>query len=214
MKFNRVGIAWTTRVALIHGEAQAGEEGKRCSTVRQKRRAVRKETRMPYPTTDSLGARTREEMRTVLEPYLAALALREDVAPYLADDVVLTLVEAGQEIRGRETVARAITELHQVTFDARPEISNLVVDEGQAAGEFVFVGTHTSEFAGIPATGRAVRVPYTVFYDLVDGAIAALRILGFASGLVAQLEAAPTTAAKSSSRQLPHTGQGDTGEAP
>ncbi len=58
----------------------------------------------------------------------------------------------------------------------------------------------TSESAGIAATGRAVRVPYTVFYDLVGGAIAALRILGFARGLVTQPEAAPTTAAKTSSR--------------
>jgi steroid delta-isomerase-like uncharacterized protein len=131
----------------------------------------------------------------VLDPYVAALGARDDVAPYFADDVVLTLVEIGQEIRGRDAVAGAIAELHQVTFDARPEIVNLVVAEGAAAGEFVFVGTHTGEFAGIAATGRQVRAPYTVFYDVADGQIAALRIYGFASGLVAQLtaDATPTS---------------------
>ena len=132
--------------------------------------------------------------RAVLEPYAAALGAREDVAPYFAEDVVLTLVEIGQEIRGRDAVAGAITELHEKTFDARPEVVNLVVADGSAAGEFVFVGTHTGEFAGIAATGRQIRVPYTVFYDVAHGQIAALRIYGFASGLVAQLTADATPA--------------------
>ena len=146
---------------------------------------------MPHPSAAMLGAKDAEQTRAALEPYLAALVAREDVAPYFADDVVLTLVEVGQEIRGREAAAGAIAELHQATFDAKPEVTNLVVGEGNAAGEFVFVGTHIGEFAGILATGRAVRVPYTVVYDLADGQIAALRIQGFASGLVTQLTAEP-----------------------
>jgi steroid delta-isomerase-like uncharacterized protein len=145
---------------------------------------------MAAPVAETLGAHDLERTRAVLETYLAALVSRENVAPYLAADVVLTLVEIGQEFQGRDTVADSIADLHQTTFDARPEVGSLVVGEGAAAGEFVFVGTHTGEFAGIPATGRSVRVPYTVFYDLADGQIAALRILGFASGLVAQLTAA------------------------
>ena len=149
---------------------------------------------MPHPSALMHAAKDVEQTRADLERYLTALVAREDVAPYFADDVVLTLVEVGQEIRGREAVANAIAELHQATFDAKPEVTNLVVSEGKAAGEFVFVGTHIGEFVGIPATGRAVRVPYTVFYDLADGQIMALRIQGFASGLVAQLtaEATPT----------------------
>jgi predicted ester cyclase len=147
------------------------------------------------PAAGSRGAMGVEQTRAVMEPYLAALVAREDIAPFLADDVVLTLVEFGQEIEGRAAVAGAIDELHQETFDASPEIKTLVVGDGVAAGEFVFVGTHTGEFAGIAATGRQVRVPYTVFYDLADDQITALRIQGFASGLVAQLtaEATPTS---------------------
>ena len=135
------------------------------------------------------------QTQAVLDPYLAALVAREDIAPYFADDVALSLVEIGQEIAGRDAVAGAIVDLHQQTFDARPEVVHLVVSEGSAAGEFVFAGTHTGEFAGIAATGREVRVPYTVFYDLEDGQITALRIYGFASGLVAQLTAEATPAA-------------------
>lgn len=150
---------------------------------------------MAARVTETRDANDLERTRAALETYLAALMARENVAPYLAADVVLTLVEIGQEYRGRETVAGSIAELHGVTFDARPEVSNLVAGEGTAAGEFVFVGTHTGEFAGISATGRSVRVPYTVFYDLADGEIGALRILGFASGLVAQLSTRATSAA-------------------
>jgi predicted ester cyclase len=141
------------------------------------------------PAASTPGAMTAEQTRAVLEPYLAALVAREDIAPFFSDDVVLSLVEVGQEIRGRDAVAGAIDALHRQTFDASPEVVNLVVDEGTAAGEFVFVGVHTGEFADIPATGREVKVPYKVFYDLAEDQITALRIHGFASGLAAQLTA-------------------------
>jgi steroid delta-isomerase-like uncharacterized protein len=147
------------------------------------------------PAAGMAAAMSLEETQAVIDAYLTALVDREDIAPFFSDDVLLTLVEFGQEIQGREAVAGAIVDLHQQIFDARPEVMNLIVTEGKAAGEFVFIGTHTGDFGGIPATGRSVRVPYTVFYDLSDGQITALRIQGFASGLVAQLTAEATPAA-------------------
>jgi steroid delta-isomerase-like uncharacterized protein len=128
-----------------------------------------------------------EQTQEAIDAYLAALVAREDIAPFFSDDVVVELVDVAQVIQGRDAVAGAIVALHEQMFDARPEVTNLIVGEGTAAGEFVFVGTHTGEFAGIPATGREVAVPYVVFYDLADGEITALRIHGFASGLVAAL---------------------------
>jgi predicted ester cyclase len=38
-----------------------------------------------------------------------------------------------------------------------------------------FVGRHIGEFAGVPATGREVNVPYCVAYDVKDGHITELR---------------------------------------
>lgn len=146
------------------------------------------------PAASGLSGMSVESTGAVLEPYLAALTAREDIAPFFADDVVLSLVEVGQEMQGRDAVAGAIAALHRQTFDASLEVVMLVVGEGTGAGEFVFVGTHTGEFTGIAATGRQIRVPHTVFYDLADNQITALRIYGFASGLEAQLTAEATSA--------------------
>jgi predicted ester cyclase len=65
--------------------------------------------------------------------------------------------------------------MHTQAFNAHPKIKTLVVGDGQAVLEADFVGTHTGEFLGIPASGRSVQVPYCVVYDLQQEKIAALR---------------------------------------
>jgi hypothetical protein len=52
---------------------------------------------------------------------------------------------------------------------------------------FDFAGTDTGEFAGIAATDRKVRVPYSVIYDLRGGQISALRIYFPMSQLMQEL---------------------------
>ncbi len=52
------------------------------------------------------------------------------------------------------------------------------------------MGTHAGEFAGILATGRAVRLPYAVAYDLDGEQIAALRIYMSVDALVRQIQVA------------------------
>ena len=96
------------------------------------------------------------------------------------------------EITGPAAAKAAIDALHHEQFDAKPELTTLVVGEGTAAAELMFVGTHIGEFAGIAATGKAVEVPYSVFYQLSDGKITALRIYALAEGLVQQLQADPS----------------------
>jgi predicted ester cyclase len=76
-------------------------------------------------------------------------------------------------------------------FDSTVEIVSSCVDETgrRAAVELVFSGRHTDEFAGIPATGRDVHVPYSVHYELGDDGIAAFRIYALAQGLISALTA-------------------------
>jgi steroid delta-isomerase-like uncharacterized protein len=117
-----------------------------------------------------------EHVRETMKQYAEALLARGDYGRFFADDIEFSLVGTDQQARGRDAVEQTIRFLHETAFDARPEITNVLVDERSAAAEAVFIGTHTGEFAGVPATGNAVRVSYSVFYDLDGGKITALRI--------------------------------------
>ena len=121
--------------------------------------------------------------RKVMEEYLDALVKRADYPACFTDDVVATIEGTDQRAVGREAAGQLIRYIHEGAFDARPELKNLLVDEGKAAIEADFVGTHTGEFAGIASTGRTVRVPYSVVYDLRGDKISGLRIY-FPMGLV------------------------------
>src|SRR5215203_4446914 len=70
------------------------------------------------PAAGSPGTMSLEETHALIDAYLAALVAREDITPFFSDDVVLELVDVGQEIQGRVAVAGAIVELHEQTFDA------------------------------------------------------------------------------------------------
>jgi len=112
----------------------------------------------------------------VMQDYLDALVKRADFPRYFASDVVATIEGTDQRADGPAAAEQMIRYIHQQAFDARPELKTLLVDEDKAAIEADFVGTHTGEFAGVPPTGREVRAPYSVFYDLRDNQISKLRI--------------------------------------
>jgi steroid delta-isomerase-like uncharacterized protein len=110
-----------------------------------------------------------------MRSYLDAFLARGDFADYFTDDVTWTMVGSGQHLEGRGPVRDFLIWMHTQAFDAHPKVKTLVIGDGQAALEADFVGTHTGEFLGIPATGKSVQVPYCVVYDLQDDKITALR---------------------------------------
>jgi steroid delta-isomerase-like uncharacterized protein len=128
-----------------------------------------------------------EETEGTIRKYLDALLNGGDFASLFADDVVWTTMETGDEIHGREAVRDFIIALHSQMFDASPELGNVAFADGVAALEAVFVGTHTADFAGVRATGAAVRLPYSVFYDVSGGKIDKLRAYFPITALVQQL---------------------------
>jgi steroid delta-isomerase-like uncharacterized protein len=129
-----------------------------------------------------------------MDGYLAALLNGGDFGQFFTDDVAWTTMETGDHVRGREAVRDYILALHTQLFDAHPEVRSVAVADGIAALEADFVGTHIAEFAGIPATGSDIRVPYCVAYDLGDAGITALRGYFPVSQIVAQLQAAQSSA--------------------
>ena len=74
--------------------------------------------------------------------------------------------------RGPEAQPRP---LHEQAFDAHPQLQCLLVDGEESGTEADFVGNHIGEYAGIPATGKEVRVPYSVVYDLVGEQFSGIR---------------------------------------
>ena len=116
-----------------------------------------------------------ERTRETMEAYLRTLVERGPYGKYFADDVTFSFVGSGQEVQGREAVEQFIRYLHEQAFDAEPKVKKTVIGDGDAALEADFVGTHTGEFNGVPATGKRVDVPYAVLYDLDDCKITALR---------------------------------------
>ena len=125
--------------------------------------------------------------RQVMQEYLDALVKRADFPSYFTEDVVATFEGTDQRADGREAAGQLIRYVHEGAFDARMELKNLLADDGKAAIEADFVGTHIGEFAGIQPTGRTVRVPYSVVYDLRGDQISALRIYFPMSLLMEQL---------------------------
>ena len=128
-----------------------------------------------------------DQARETMRAYAEALLARADYGRYFARDIELEVMGTGQQARGAEAAEQTIRFLHEVAFDAQPEIAKVMVDESGAALEAMFVGRHVGEFAGVAATDNAVRVPYSVFYDISDGAITALRIYMPMDQLLAQI---------------------------
>ena len=116
-----------------------------------------------------------EDTRRVMEAYVEDLLQRGPYRRHFSDDVVLSMVGTDQATEGPEDTEAFIDYLHTVAFDASPELKSMIVGEGQAVGEFDFVGKHVGEFGGMAATGREVRVPYCMVYELEGEKIGALR---------------------------------------
>jgi len=128
-----------------------------------------------------------EDTERTIRGYLDALLSGGDFTSFFAEDVSWTTMENGDQLNGRTAVADFIVALHRQLFDASPELGSVTTSDGIAAIEAVFAGTHIAEFADVPATGAAVRIPYSVAYDISDGKINALRAYFPMLALVEQL---------------------------
>jgi len=135
-----------------------------------------------------------ESTRETMAAYLRVLVQRGPYARYFADDVTFIVMGTGQEVKGRDAVEQFIRFFHEQAFDAEPRVKNTIFADGQAALEADFVGTHIGEFAGVPATGKRVDVPYAVVYDLENDKIRALRAYIPMDVLLQQIGAAPVAA--------------------
>ena len=106
---------------------------------------------------------------------------------FVAEDAVFTDMATGRETKGRAAITQMLDYFYHQAFDARAELTNLIAADGQATIEGYVVGKHIGEFAGIPPTGKDVRVPIAVVYDLEDDQIKRARIYFLINVLFQQL---------------------------
>ena len=107
----------------------------------------------------------------------------------LAEDVVFTIMATGAEHHGREGVLAMLKYFYHVAFDATASTRVMLFGETNAMVEGEFVGKHIGEFAGIAPTGRTVRVPLCVVYDLDHDQIQRGRVYFEMPVLIQQLGA-------------------------
>ena len=105
----------------------------------------------------------------------------------LAKDVIFTIMATGQEHLGPDAVLGMLHYFYHVAFDATATTRVMLFGENNAMFEGDFVGKHIGEFAGIPATGKDVRVPLCVVYDLANNQITRGRVYFEMPALLQQL---------------------------
>ncbi|HEU4800963.1 MAG TPA: ester cyclase [Gemmatimonadales bacterium] len=125
-----------------------------------------------------------EQNRAALARYLES---NHSDLSMMAEDVIFTNMATGDEHNGREAVRQMLDFVYHGAFEGHAETRNLIVDGDRAVLEATFVGTHKGEFAGVAATGREVRVPLAVIYDMKDGMITRGRIYFEVPAFLAQV---------------------------
>ena len=106
----------------------------------------------------------------------------------MAEAVVSRVMAGGQEYHTPAGVLGMLNYFYHIAFEAGATPSNLVVADGRAVWEGDFHGKHIGEFAGIPATGKEVRVPLCVVYNLENDKITHGRVYFEIPALLQQLE--------------------------
>jgi predicted ester cyclase len=117
-----------------------------------------------------------QQTRETMSAYLDLLGKRGPYGQFFADGITFTVMGAGQVVKGRVEVEQFIRYFHEQAFDAQPVVKRTYFEDGHAAAEFEFVGTHIGEFMGLAASRRHVDLPYVATYDLDGTKITALRL--------------------------------------
>lgn len=134
----------------------------------------------------SLGAqasRSAARTREILEAYW-----KNHDPKYVAEDAVFTMLPTGEEIRGRDAIAKHLEAFYHGSFTAHAEVVSSIFSDNRGLLEAMVIGKHTGEFSGIPATGKDVRVPLAVSYELENGLIKRARIYLMANILFDQIK--------------------------
>ena len=102
-------------------------------------------------------------------------------------DLIINLAELPGPRHGRETWRQDFEMMRRAFPGLQAHIEDIVAAEDKVAVRVRFRGTHSGEFLGIPATGRAIEYVSHEFYRIADGLIAEEWICSDTATLLRQL---------------------------
>jgi steroid delta-isomerase-like uncharacterized protein len=102
-------------------------------------------------------------------------------------DLIMNLAELPEPQHGQEVWLQGFGMMKQAFPDLQAHIEDLVAAADKVAVRVRFRGTHSGEFLGIPATGRAVEYVSHEFYRIAGGLIAEEWICSDMATLLRQL---------------------------
>jgi len=102
----------------------------------------------------------------------------------VAEDAVFEDLTIGYAAEGRSAISRMVEEFYSEVFRVDFETAYLLVGDGRATLEGYVVGTQQRSYAGIEPTGRPVRMPICICYELADGLVRRARIYAASGALV------------------------------
>jgi steroid delta-isomerase-like uncharacterized protein len=104
-----------------------------------------------------------------------------------APDLIINLAELPEPRHGREAWRQGFEMMRTAFPDLQANIEDIVAAQDKVAARVRFRGTHSGEFLGIPATGRAIEYVSHEFYRVADGLVAEEWICSDMATLLRQL---------------------------
>jgi steroid delta-isomerase-like uncharacterized protein len=105
----------------------------------------------------------------------------------IAPNFIINLAELPEPMHGRQAWRQNFETMKHAFPDVQAHIEDIVAAQGKVAVRLRLRGTHTGEFLGIPATGRAIDYVSHEFYRIADGLIAEEWICSDMATLLRQL---------------------------
>jgi steroid delta-isomerase-like uncharacterized protein len=139
-----------------------------------------------------------DENKTIVRRILNEFWLRGNVQvldELLADDCV-NYEQSNPELRGKEACKEWANGVRLANRQGFPDFDigseDFVAEGDKVAKRWVFRGTHTGEFAGVPPTGKMVTMRGITLYRLAGGKVTEMYWNYDVFGLLQQLGAIPT----------------------
>jgi len=112
-----------------------------------------------------------------------------DRLPLLLHEDVAFQGTFGQTMRGLDAFGTYVRSVREAFGTYRCDVRELVVDGGRAAARVGFSGTHDAgPFLGVEPTGRELAWEGVGFFEVEEGRIRRLWVMGDMLGLMAQLK--------------------------